>query len=785
MNTLNTILISANAQNPITIIWIIVVLLSVAYLIYLFIKYCAIKRCTNKLSNEINLKKHDYDNINELYNDLQTKLNNKCYIFKHKNVELLIEKVNKINEFRHDLNSLQAYISSEDNYNSESIIKRYNTINEDYLFQEKCLFHSLCEQYYQQEKLLKGQFITKLNELTNIVADASKLTLKEFKEIDSLVKQLVAESQNSRYSEYNINVIKLKVSCKEFIQEAEKKERARQQAIIEAKLKTLNSDFSAAIKSKDIDNADKIQSVLNANIHKSNEQSLKDEFASINNDYNEQKQNGISVFEEECYVNYNIESIYNEAYPIMLTPQKGCIVWPHRRRQIARRGYKEEVFQKKLSKYISNVVSVLGDVNLLPASGCRPYEPDIAIVDLHSGANLRIDIEIDEPYAAISNKPTHYVGCGDEYRDTNINRLGWMVVRFSEYQVHTQPLECIAFICRIIKQVIPNINIPQELLSYSDPKREKQWEQLDAQKWAEEKCRQKYLNHEFGVVDKDELAPADTKLTTLEEEFKNKVKVPKISNPANDKYNNENKVSQDDEINFDTENHLYTYQGVEFKAVSTVISEFFPVFDQLYWAKRKARERGVSTQQIIEEWESKGNKSREIGTFLHSQIENYYLGKPIDYIYDFEYNGEYVTDRESCNIQTREFQYFINFEQDFKIKPYRTEWRIYCKRLKIAGTIDFLTKDGDEYYMFDWKRSDKVYKDNPWQYGLGELSHLQDTTRNHYCIQQNLYRWILENEYNITIGNMYLVVLHPTFNNYKIIEVPRMDEEVYYILNNI
>ncbi len=796
MVNVNSISVNELGQYVYSNMWIVLMsllaLIVLGYFIYLTTIYAKIQKCRKILLCEINSDNRNYNHISNVTSSLQTKLDKKLYVFKHENIQLLIAKATKITQFNIAIHNLQEYIRSQDNYSANRIIYVYKNICDDYLEDERNIFARLLEQYYEQEELLKNQFIAEVDRLLSITRCSMNLSLIEVRRIESSIEDIVCESRNIRYVDYGKDVEELKNNCVSLVkkvQEAERaKEHLRQQAALNAEIQTLVSNFSTAVKHKDIDNADEIQSKIYKTINKSNDQLLKDEFTAISDDYNKQKQDGVSVFEEECYVNYSYDYKTDNTYPIVSVPQKDCIVWPHRRRQIARRGYKELAFQNSILHYLSNVASVLGDVNLLPQSDCRPYEPDIAIVDLRSGYNLRIDVEIDEPYAGLSNKPTHYIGCGDDYRDANINRLGWIVVRFSEFQVHTQPLNCIAFICRIIKNIIHDASIDSKILQLPDPNKEQQWQQVDAQKWAKEKYRQQYLNHEFGFTESNEIYNKDTKLSSFEQSIKYKVKqlpkpTPFVSTLGG--YNSTNAIPQDADLDFDDVNHIYSYCGIPFKAVSTIISEFFPVFDQPYWAERKAKEEGIPTRQKIEEWEDKGNFSREAGTFLHAQIENYYLKKPVTYIYNYVYKGKFVNREEQYSIKGKEFQYFLNFVHDRSVEPYRTEWRIYCKHLKVAGTIDFIAKNGANYDIYDWKRSDKLYEDNPFQNGLGGLSHLQDTRLNHYNIQQNLYKWILENEYGITIGNMYLVVLHHSYDNYRIIEVPRMDVEVQYIIDNL
>ena len=95
------------------------------------------------------------------------------------------------------------------------------------------------------------------------------------------------------------------------------------------------------------------------------------------------------------------------------------------------------------------------------------------------------------------------------------------------------------------------------------------------------------------------------------------------------------------------------------------------------------------------------------------------------------------------------------------------------------------------YEIYDWKRSNKVDPNeiNQWSSGIHGLEHLADTSYVHYCLQQNLYRYMLEKNYGIKISRMNLVVLHPDFMSYKVVPVSVMDDEVakitHYIKNHM
>ena len=232
---------------------------------------------------------------------------------------------------------------------------------------------------------------------------------------------------------------------------------------------------------------------------------------------------------------------------------------------------------------------------------------------------------------------------------------------------------------------------------------------------------------------------------------------------------------RDDHISFDEGPHIYTIDGdSDYKSVTTFVHSHFEHFDAdkiidnmmknpIKWQQNKYY--GNTKQEIKDLWDENRDQAAEAGTKMHYDIECYYNNNP----------------NENNSI---EYQYFNNYLQFHNhLKPYRTEWMIWDKELKFAGSIDMVYEEDDgTLSIYDWKRCKEIKKVNSFnKYSTNEIiNHLPDTNYWHYALQLNIYKALLEKNYGKKIKDLYLVCLHPEskHKNFEKIKVVDLQNEV-------
>jgi hypothetical protein len=449
-------------------------------------------------------------------------------------------------------------------------------------------------------------------------------------------------------------------------------------------------------------------------------------------------------------------------YPVVKMPKQNSVLKLPRLHRSNQKGYKENDFFDEIKLEIIDL-EITNNVHMVIPNYSKPYEPDIVLFD--KKLNLYIDVEIDEPYDGFYRYPTHNYRAEDDFKQDDIRDLfftesGWVVIRFTEKQVHKQPKECIDYIQNVIDSIYN-----KEFDKTPKCEVEHQWNENQCIQWQLNNYREIYLE-----------IPAFDKRTSHKEVF--------VAEREHETIETKIHRTRFEEIEkqYDKDLHKYFHPNdktgnAEYLSVTTLVERIFQ-FDILRYIQREAEKQNKDEEELFREFQILRDEAAVLGTELHLQIENYFTKKPF-------------------NDSLQEFKYFLNFEKE-KIIPKglifsEAEKKIFNHKYNVAGTVDCLFKNSEgKYVMVDWKRSKKLIvkgTDRPdkrgFQIEIEGLNTLTNCSYYRYCIQQNMYKYILEKEYNITISEMILTVLHENYPNYHTIKLPEMIKEIKTILNSI
>ena len=226
------------------------------------------------------------------------------------------------------------------------------------------------------------------------------------------------------------------------------------------------------------------------------------------------------------------------------------------------------------------------------------------------------------------------------------------------------------------------------------------------------------------------------------------------------------------EIKLEEAAHKYILTGhedIEFTSVTTCISEFFDKFDKEAVAYKLVttipKYKGRSAEDLIKEWDA----TATFGTAVHKEIEDYIKLKKAPEI-----------DRAIAGVNwlTKYLQ-----KSDYDIF---SEVIVYCKELKIAGTVDLLVFDkvNKKYSILDWKTSKEIKTDS-YKMKTGnkpETNDLLDCKFNHYALQLSLYRYLLEKNYDIMLDDQ--LIIHLDTNTVHGYLTPYFKEHIVSILKH-
>ena len=220
-------------------------------------------------------------------------------------------------------------------------------------------------------------------------------------------------------------------------------------------------------------------------------------------------------------------------------------------------------------------------------------------------------------------------------------------------------------------------------------------------------------------------------------------------------------------VKYYDDKHKYFIGNRELISTTTFISEFKKPFNADYWATKKAKERGVSKQQILLEWEDIKDVACAKGSDLHSYSDN------------FMHNRVFPTDVPDVLI--RHFKKFYdNFVKNGNL-VIRTEYVLGDSDLGIAGMIDLFcyNEKKDCFYIADYKTNKKFELDSKYNnYYLEPISNLEECEFSTYSLQTSIYRYIIEKNVGIELGDSVVVWFNDKNESYEAIKCDYLKQDV-------
>lgn len=194
---------------------------------------------------------------------------------------------------------------------------------------------------------------------------------------------------------------------------------------------------------------------------------------------------------------------------------------------------------------------------------------------------------------------------------------------------------------------------------------------------------------------------------------------------------------RDKYVKFDPIEHKYWVKDVEYNGVTSWLKNFTPKFDREGISKFLAFKRGVTQQDILDEWD----QSVVYGNLVHGAFEKLVL------------TGELV-DQASEEIRN-----ILLLSDLLEIRPIRSEWVIYNEDIKRASAIDgVFLNNKDEIVIVDIKTYKEMtfegYKDKTM---FSPLDHLPDAKYWMTSLQISVYDHWLRNYYNVPVSDTHYI----------------------------
>lgn len=241
------------------------------------------------------------------------------------------------------------------------------------------------------------------------------------------------------------------------------------------------------------------------------------------------------------------------------------------------------------------------------------------------------------------------------------------------------------------------------------------------------------------------------------------------------------------DFKFFEEDHHYEYKGQRVgMSVTRLIEDYCNEFNEEEVAEKVAFKKNKPVQEVLDEWEYKNKFACEKGSTCHEYAQSIWSGKEY---YEVSFGNTDDEQIEFCEAVAKIQKQASNFYIDYadRLEHLADEFVVGSEEYDIASAIDhlFINKYTGRLVLVDYKTNSDIHKTEKYAKNMKvPLNNLKDFTLNHYYIQLSIYKFIVEKYTNLKIEEMFIVWFSENNNNYEIIEIPYLKNEVEEILEN-
>lgn len=243
------------------------------------------------------------------------------------------------------------------------------------------------------------------------------------------------------------------------------------------------------------------------------------------------------------------------------------------------------------------------------------------------------------------------------------------------------------------------------------------------------------------------------------------------------------------DFKFYEDGHYYTYKdkpvGV---SVTRFIAEYENEFNQQEVAEKVALKQDKTVSQVLREWKYKADFACCKGTTCHEYAQSLWSLNDYNQMY-FDESEEFLDAVDKIQVQA------LRFCEDYQehLEHLQDELVIGSDEYDIASAVDhlFYNKLTGGLVLVDYKTNStlKGYNDDIKNRKYTKkmkvpLHNIDDDALHHYYIQLSIYKFLIEKYTGLKVDEMFIVYMSENIENYEIIEIPYLKDEVEKILEN-